>query len=212
MNGFTEKLREHWKGTLGIVLFIAAVLVALLIFNPARKAYESESEQLGMMNSALQQSIAENTRYAGVQDELEDAKAELEDARRELYGHFPAELREEDQIMYTVYLEKLFGTVISFEFGTAVPLMEMTDGGVLGGLTLTVNYSTDYEGYKEMIKYLATDSRITSIQYSSMEYDEATNTVTGWITLLCYTMSSELNEYSEPAVDAPDVGKENIFG
>lgn len=212
MNGVMYKLREHWKGTLGIVLFVAALLVLLLVFNPNRKEYESESEQLAMMNTALQNSIAENTRYTGVQDKLDGAREEILDSRTALYSHFPAELREEDQIMYTVYLEKVFGTVISFEFGTTVPLMQMTDGGILGGLTLTVNYSTSYEGYKNMIKYLATDSRITSIQYSSMDYDQASDTVTGWITLLCYTMVSELNEYKPPVVTEPDTGKINIFG
>ena len=70
----------------------------------------------------------------------------------------------------------------------------------------------NYEGFKEMIEYLASDSRITSIQHATMEYDETNDLAIGTLTLLCYIMDSELLEYTSPDVTVPETGKENIFG
>lgn len=113
--------------------------------------------------------------------------------------------------MYVLYLEELFETEISFSFGTVAPVQMLRDGAVLEGLTLTVNYETTYEGFKEMVDYLATDSRITSIQYATVDYDSENDAATGSLTLLCYIMDSNLLEYEEPDVTEPQTGKPNIL-
>lgn len=183
-----ETVKRNWKAFLGGALFVLAIIVFLLVYMPASDEYDSENSRLSNEINLLQYTIVENERYAGVQGELDEAKAEVEQSRKELYEHFPAQLREEDQIMYVVYLEELFGTEINFSFGSAEPLAQLSDEAILGGLTLTVNYETDYEGYKKMIQYLATDSRITSIQYSTMDYNSSTDTAQGSLTLLCYLL------------------------
>lgn len=207
-----ESIKRNWKACLGGLLFVLAIVIFLLVYMPASDDYDSESSRLTNEISLLQYTIIENERYADVQDQLEEAKAEVEASRLELYEHFPVQLMEEDQIMYVVYLEELFGTEINFSFGSAEPLAQLSDGAILGGLTLTVNYQTDYEGYKKMIQYLATDSRITSIQYSTMDYDSGTDTAQGSLTLLCYLLVSDMLDYQPPEVDVPDnPGKPNIF-
>lgn len=207
-----DTIKRNWKACLGAALLLLAVIVLLLVYRPAADEYEQENSRLSNEVNLLQYSIIENERYAGVQDQLEDAKAEVEASRLELYKHFPVQLKEEDQIMYVVYLEELFGTEINFSFGSAEPLAQLSDGAILGGLTLTVNYQTNYEGYKKMIQYLATDSRITSIQYSTMDYNSSTDTAQGSLTLLCYLLASDQLEYQPPEVETPDTGKTNIFG
>ena len=62
-----------------------------------------------------------------------------------------------------------------------------------------------------MIVYLASDSRITSIQNATMQYDEANDIAVGSLTLICYIMDSELLEYQSPDVTEPSTGKPNIF-
>lgn len=207
-----ESIKRNWKACLGGALFVLAIIIFLLVYMPASDDYDSESSRLTNEISLLQYTIIENERYADVQDQLEEAKAEVEASRLELYEHFPVQLMEEDQIMYVVYLEELFGTEINFSFGSAEPLAQLSDEAILGGLTLTVNYQTDYEGYKKMIQYLATDSRITSIQYSTMDYDSSTDTAQGSLTLLCYLLVSDMLDYQPPEVDVPNsTGKPNIF-
>ena len=78
-------------------------------------------------------------------------------------------------------------------------------------MTVSVNYETTYQGFKEMVDYLATDSRITSIQYATVDYDSENDTATGTLTLLCYIMDSDLLEYEEPDVNKPQTGKPNIL-
>lgn len=204
-------LGKYWKVILSVVMLIAAVVVFMLVYSPAKSEYESESRRLRQLNSALQTSIAENLRYADVQDEIPVQEEALDESRLSLYEHFPRELKEEDQIMYVLYLEDLFGTEITFSFGSVSGIAALSDGAQLGALTLTVNYETDYEGFKDMIEYLATDSRITSIKYATLNYDPSSDRATGSLTLLCYVLDSDLLEYTSPDVTQPEVGKSGIF-
>ena len=207
-----KSLIRNWKAILALILLIAAFCVLFFIYRPEKQAYESKSAQLNTMITALQNTIAENLRYVDIQESLPPATEDLTASRLALYQKFPTELKEEDQIMYVVYLEEKFGTEIQFSFNkTPVPICPLSDGSTLMGLSLTVNYMTNYEGFKEMINYLASDSRITSIQNATMEYDEVNDLAVGTLTLLCYVMDSELLEYTSPDVETPDVGKENIF-
>lgn len=114
--------------------------------------------------------------------------------------------------MYVLYLEKTFGTEISFSFSSPQPITALRDGATLMGLTLTVNYKTTYRGFKNMINYLATDSKITSVQFASINYDASSDTAVGTVTLLLYLMDSDLLDYVSPDVKEPDTGKGNIFG
>lgn len=205
-------LKNNWKALVALLLLIAAACVFLFGYRPAKSEFESKEKELNNMITALQSTIAENLRYVDIQDKLPPANEQIEASRLALYQKFPTELKEEDQIMYVVYLEDTFGTEIQFQFGTVEPLLPLSDGSTLCGLTLTVNYQTNYEGFKEMINYLASDSRITSIQVATMEYDEASDTAVGYLTLLCYIMDSELLEYVSPDVETPSTGKPNIFG
>ena len=207
-----KTLKQNWKAVVALFLVIAAVCVYFMGYRPAAKEFAAKEKELSTMITALQSTIAENLRYVDVQDKLPDASEQLEKSRLELYKKFPTELKEEDQIMYVVYLEDTFGTEIQFSFGTVEPLLPLSDGSTLCGLTLTVNYQTNYEGFKEMINYLASDERITSIQFATMEYDEPNDVAIGTLTLLCYVIDSELLEYMEPDVTTPSTGKPNIFG
>ena len=204
-------LGKYWKLLLAIILVAAAVLMYYGTYKAEEAAYEIKTQQLKTMIAALENSIRENAKYADIQDDLEGANAEIVASRLELYEHFPVEMKEEDQIMYVLYLEKLFGTEIFFSFGTKQPLTLLRDGSVLVGLTLTVNYETTYEGFKDMLNYLSTDSRITSVQYANIQYDAKNDVATGNITLLLYLLNTPDGQYLPPDVAIPDTGKDNIY-
>ena len=69
-----------------------------------------ERDQLNAQITALQTTIVENEMYKDVQDQLEPAEAAIEESRAALYENFPADMKEEDQILYLLYLEKTLGT------------------------------------------------------------------------------------------------------
>ena len=204
-------LKRNWKAIIAFFLLAAAVGVFLLVYRPAKQNYDAKTKELTTMIAALQRTTAENLQYVEIQDKLPPENEKINASRLELYKKFPTELKEEDQLMYVVYLEETFGTEIQFSFSEAVPMLPLSDGSTLMMLPLVVNYNTNYEGFKEMIDYLASDSRITSIQNATMQYDEANDIAVGSLTLICYIMDSELLEYQSPDVTEPSTGKPNIF-
>ena len=204
------QLKKYWKALVAVVLLIAFALVLSNYFSE-RQAHQAEVDKLQSNNQMLQNKVDANMKYEGVQDQLEEASAQLMASRLELYQKFPVEMKEEDQIMYVLYLEKIFGTEIFFSFGQAQPMTVLKDGAKVMGLTLTVNYQTSYDGFKDMIDYLATDSRVTSVQFAQIQYDAATDTAVGTVTLLLYLIDSDLLDYVSPEVNEPDTGKDNIF-
>ena len=203
-------LSKYWKVLLAVVLLVAAVLV-YMNYQEELDAHKTEIDKLTTTNKTLQSKIQKNKKYEGVQDQLEEATAQIMASRLELYEKFPVEMREEDQIMYVLYLESIFGTEIHFAFNQAQPMVALKDGSKLMGLTLTVNYETTYQGFQDMINYLATDSRVTSVQFAQIQYDPARDMAVGTVTLLLYLIDTELRDYVGPEVNIPDTGKDNIF-
>lgn len=203
---------KYWKVLLAFILIVATVMIYLSGYQTKKTVYETERNRIQIMIASLENSIRENNRYAGIDaEQLEKENAKILASRLELYEKFPVEMKEEDQILYVLYLESLFGTEINFAFSTPQPIVALRDGATLQGLTLTVNYETTYQGFKDMVTYLATDSRITSVQYASIQYDAEKDTATGEITLLLYLIDTDLVEYLPPEVTNPDTGKDNIY-
>lgn len=202
---------KYWKVLLVVILLALAAFLYIDKYQTAEAAYVSKTQQLETMILAMENSIQENMKYADVQDQLEGAKAEIEASRLDLYKNFPVEMKEEDQIMYVLYLETLFDTEIFFSFSEAQGLASLQDGSTLQGLLITVNYETTYQGFQDMVNILATDSRITSVYQATIEYDAEKDIAAGYLTLLIYLMDSDDLEYTPPDVAIPDTGKDNIF-
>ena len=204
-------LGKYWKILLAVVLAAASLLVYFRVYKAEELAYQTKTKQLQTMILALENSIRQNAKYVDIQDEVVEENAKIVASRLEMYEQFPVEMKEEDQIMYVLYLEKLFGTEIFFNFGVAQPMMALTDGSILVGLTLTVNYETTYKGFKDMLNYLSTDSRITSVQYANIQYDAQNDVAMGQITLLLYLLQTPEGQYMPPDVAIPNTGKDNIY-
>lgn len=206
-----KAIKNGWRLILAAMLVLAAVAIQMFVYNQEKDQANAERVQLGQYINNLKYTIAQNEKYASVKGELPAKLEELNASRLELYKHFPKEMKEEDQIMYVLYLEQLFGTEISFSFGQAESIVRLSDGAVLTGLTLTVNYECSYDGFKEMVKYLSSDEKITSVRYATMQYDKNTDTVTGTVTITLYLMNTDKLTYEPPVIGQPDTGKDSIF-
>lgn len=225
-------IKRNWKAVLAVLLAIAAALVYFLGYKPRYAAFTAERTQLNQEIALLQMTIAENEKYKGVQEQLEPATEAIRQSRSELYEKFPAEMKEEDQLLYLLYLEKTLGTGdkelgytqelhdifaqrfggnIEFTFGEITPLQMLSDGAVLQGLNLTVYYQASYQEFKDMVHALATDERITSIRYATFQYNEQEKKLSGQIVLTLYLLPSSENTYEEPGVPVPSTGKTDIF-
>ena len=204
-------LGKYWKVLLAVALIVFAAFLYFDTYRTEKAEYEAKTANMEVMIQVLETKIAENRKYEPYQDQINAAKEELVASRLGLYEHFPVEMLQEDQIMYVLYLETLFGTEISFAFNEEQPLVVLSDNAVVEGLVLTVNYKTNYEGFKDMVDYLATDSRITSVYECTIDYDVKTDVAQGYMTLILYEIDSALLDYANPDVRVPTTGKDNVY-
>ena len=258
-----DKLKRNWRLILGNVLLLAAVFTFVKVYLAEKEEHEQQVQQLNMYITALERNIAENMKYAHIPDELDDAIAEVKASQLELYESFPVELKEEDQILYALYLETVFDTEIklwdtypndrnlgqmgvlpqqqqslgagdymqdsegnklglapgperklgtTFHFGSAQVLATLQDPkqANLMGLLTVVNYESTYDGFKDMIDYLASDSRITSIYEGTISYNAKKDLAKGTLYLVLYMVDSG-REYEAPDIKQFITDKENIY-
>jgi len=204
-------LGKYWKVLIAVALVAAAAFLYFDTYRSEKAEYEAKVTNMETMIQVLETKLAENRKYAPYQEQLTAAKEELASSRLALYEHFPVEMLQEDQIMYVLYLETLFGTEIAFSFNEDQPMAALSDGSTVNALVLTVNYKTNYEGFKDMVDYLATDSRITSVYECTIDYDVKTDVAQGYMTLILYLMDSDLLDYANPDVAIPSTGKDNVY-
>lgn len=200
-----------WRIVLALLLVAAAAALYFLVYIPEVENNRLEESQLNITISSLNFQIAQDKKYESVRGELDAAIKALNESRLELYKHFPVELREEDQIMYVLYLEQKFGKEITFSFSQPQAIAILSDGATLQGLTLSVNYECSYKRFKEMVKFLSTDSRIASVQMANVNYDAKKDKASGNISITLYLIDSKDLEYQPPKLPETDTGKDNIF-
>lgn len=222
-----KALVRNWKAVLAFLLVLAALAVYFMGYKPKKEAYEQEKSQLNMQITALQNTIKENERYKDVKDLLPAELEKLDASRDGLYEAFPQEMKEEDQILYLLYLEEVFGGEFAelgftqslyetlgqntFQFGEVQPIQMLSDGAALQALDITLTYNASYDGFKKMVNYLATDSRVTSIRFATFNYDPVGQTLSGQLALRLYLLDATDREYTRPEIANPGTGKTNMF-
>lgn len=222
-----KALVRNWKAVLAFLLVLAALAVYFMGYKPKKEAYEQEKSQLNMQITALQNTIQENERYKDVKDLLPAELEKLDASRDGLYEAFPQEMKEEDQILYLLYLEEVFGGEFAelgftqslyetlgqntFQFGEVQPIQMLSDGAALQALDITLTYNASYDGFKKMVNYLATDSRVTSIRFATFNYDPVGQTLSGQLALRLYLLDATDREYTRPEIANPGTGKTNMF-
>ena len=222
-----KALARNWKAVLAFLLVLAAILVYFMGYKPKKEAYELEKSQLNMQITALQNTIAENERYKDVKDLLPAELEKLEVSRDTLYEVFPQEMKEEDQILYLLYLEQVFGGEFAelgftqslyetlgqntFQFGEVQPVQVLSDGAALQALDITLTYNASYDGFKKMVNYLATDSCVTSIRFATFNYSPVEETLSGQLALRLYLLDATDRDYTVPEIPNPGTGKTNMF-
>ncbi len=80
---------KYWKVLLSLAMAIGAAVLIFMNYLPGKKEFEIRERQIKASMAALQSAFEENMKYAGVQEKLEPAEAELEESRLALYQEFP---------------------------------------------------------------------------------------------------------------------------
>ncbi len=206
-------LGRIWKILLSLLLLAGAAFVFFKIYLPNQASYEVQRASLMAQNQVLQQQANDNARYSSVDiDQLEKENGKMENSRLELYRKLPQEFRPEDQIIYVTWMEESFGTEIYFQFGDYEPILALSDGSMLCGVPITVNFESTYDGYKHMIDTLATNERVASVRASVISNEDPTSgRISGYVTVVHYVLLNSPIPYQSPVLVAPPTGKSDIF-
>lgn len=221
MNVFSK----YWKALLAALLVAATAFLYLNVYATEKRAYEYDKELLNTSIMVLQKNIADNRPYEGVQEQISEEREKLAASRLSLYNSLPVDVKQEDQIMYVLYLESVFGSEISFEFSEPMPVTtdelpngQLYDGSILKSVDLIVNYRSTYKGFQEMINYLAQDSRVVSIDKANIKYYPKQDLAVGYVKIKLYLLDTtnsvdpEIRQYVKPEIiNEPETGRENIF-
>jgi len=228
-----KAIARNWKAVLAVLLLIAALLVWFLAYRPAKKEFESRQSSLQNELMLLQMQVAstqayneevisENKKYEPLIDALPDEIAKLERSEKELFAKFPAEMREEDQIMYAVWLENVMKEIdpeisndVHFAFASYEEDLKL-NGASFGGITLNCTYRLHYKAFQRLLDYLSADERVAAVRYVTMNYEESTNQLIGTMGIKFYmAIPNDYNsayEYTEPDVPMNGgQGKDNVY-
>lgn len=78
--------------------------------------------------------------------------------------------------------------------------------------TITMNFQTSYEGFKQLVDYINNYPDKTIIDSVSVSRDSTTNDLTGTLVLKRYAIAGTGKVYETPAIDDISIGTDNIFG
>ena len=87
----------------------------------------------------------------------------------------------------------------------------LTDGSYLCSVNIKIDFDMSYDEFKQMLVFLTEDERITTINYTKIDYDPVNQRVVGYATLLYYFLDSDAVPYEEPVLAEQDTGKATLF-
>ena len=165
--------------------------------------------------------------------QVEQETAEAYQRIDDIVAKYPSDLTQEKAISIVQELEDTTGVHISAAgflmddligevSGTSIATGEADESAVADVPTadsnigyyaiLTMNYQATYDGFKEMLDYVAALPDRANMPNVSAEYDEESGGVVGSITLHMYYLTNTDREYEAPEITGVDKGVFDIFG
>lgn len=78
--------------------------------------------------------------------------------------------------------------------------------------SITMNFETDYQGFKELVDYVRDYPVQTIISSISVSRDNTTNRLTGTLVMKRFALTGTGKVYEAPKIDDINIGMDNIFG
>lgn len=199
-------------GLVGVLLIAAAYF---FVYKPSMEEKAELEAELAKLQSREAELVELDNNMDFYLSEIERLKVEKE----EYLACFPADIKEESEIMYAVELENNIDIEFSsLNYGSDILVMgdNSTDSSAatLAGycLPMTMSYKTSYNGLKNTI--LHTNQHVNRMVIDSVtaSFDSATGYLSGSMTLNQFYIAGTENAYQEPYVPTLEIGVPNIFG
>ena len=216
-----------------VIVLLGVVVVALAYFFGHRPLTEKR-ESLKAENASLRDTYADLSMKAANADMYEKEMKVMNTKMEEIFTHYPSYLQIENGIMDAVALEENTKSTISsltIADPVAIEIAAENSGenpAAVEGETEETNTSsipyqlydvntsitleTDYQGMKDLIQLIATDTKRKSVGTLSATFNSGTGKISGNMTYDTYFVYGLDKPYIEPTVPAMEHGVKNIFG
>ncbi len=194
-----------------VLLYLVAILSIFLTYQFYYSTTITTAESVLTECSTLQAQVDELKAKVEQQPQYEAEIEEMEEEIADILELYPSSISEEDIILYVKELnDELDMGVTSVSFSTAVPVYTVVGSGHAEeynfnaeSISVTINYTTDYDGMKNIVNYINDDPdhrviNSMSISIGTVETDEDEET-TG-TTTMAENSTDEITELSEMSI------------
>lgn len=202
-----------------ILLLLSVVLLAAAYFLVYSKTVTA-AEELEAQNDIDQATVDRLEAMVAVRAQVEAETEQLRQNIKDIIAKYPSDMTTEKAISIVQNIENASGVEfpsINFRMGNLVrdfsyPNEEtnLPPAGFYSGLSM--NYTVNYAGFKEMMTYIYRLNDRMTAPTVSMTYDQVTDMVSGSVTMNLYYLTNTGKEYIAPEIHGIENGVYNIFG
>lgn len=205
------------KWIIAILLVIVGVVALIYVYSSQYSPVIEQNEKLER-DIKLSETTLSSLSYYDVNKEKFIAETEqMKKDVEKILSVFPTQIKIEDEIIYSGYLEKQLGYKVgALTVGSDYSLYSMSSGHTLCAQYITVPYSANYKGFKTMIDFFNDENKTgnkypASIVSISVQLNDGM--ISGNMILRRYYVLGQTSEYIPPEI--PDgaviVGIDKIF-
>lgn len=202
-----------------ILLLLALLLLAGAYFFGYRRSVAA-AEVLELQNQTDQATVDRLEDMKRRRSQVEASTESMKQAIQDIIKKYPSDLPTEKAIAIVQDIEIYSPVLISsINFRMDNLLMNFTHTSqevptppTGYNATLGMSYTTTYEGFKNMLSYIASlDDRMT-IPTVSVTYDPVSDLVSGTISINMFYLKDTGKDYIPPVITGVNKGVESIFG
>lgn len=217
-----------------VIVLLGAIVLALAFFFGHRPLKEKR-DILNAENASLRDMYADLSMKAADADMYSKEIKQMNSKMEEIFVHYPSSLLTENEIMDAVSFETETKSIISslsisepvaVEIGASesgevqyaedgTPIENSAQATVpyeLYNVATNITFEAGYEGMKQLIDIIATDSKKKSVGTLSAVFDNEQGKISGNMAYNTYFVNGLDKPYVEPTVPAIKHGTKNIFG
>lgn len=198
-----------------IILYAAGPAILLLVYVLVFQSLQAQSQNLLNDRSRLR---LEETQVRAMQENRQanlDAMDEMNREMNAMLAEFPADVMEEDSLMYVIGLEDALGSVdfssVSFTPKNLLYSAENSDYR-LYSFSVEYRFKTGYRDMKTALADILADSDTKNIESISLSLDKERGLIEGTMTLNHFSVEGDGQIYEETDIPPMSIGTDNLFG
>ena len=214
-----------------LLLYVGGILFLLAVYFVFYRNIDQKSNELEGKIRILEQ---EKNQLEALNDKKAEYKEKTEEMQREIdvvLAGFPADVREENAIVYANQLENLSGMEISGinigsknllhstgentedpEEEAAATTADQLPSLYLYGMPVNYSFTVEYSSFKKAAALIAENEEKRNMETITLSFDEESGKIIGTAAVNMYFIMGSSSEYQEPEIPPIPQGIDDIFG